>query len=75
MDKECRLPHQETKDIGAIKLTVTAATLPAPTLTVHPEGIQDGENRILALDSSACTLPGVGGAALGHGASLAGGLR
>ena len=41
VDKECHL----SKDAVPIKPSAT------PTPTVHPEEIQDGENRILALDS------------------------
>ena len=47
MDKESPLPHQETKDVVAIQLSATEAAL----LVVHTVGIQDGENRTLALDS------------------------
>ena len=38
-----------SKDVEAIKPLATKAT-PLPT-TVYPEEIQDGEHRILALDS------------------------
>ena len=43
VDKGCQLPYQWTKDVVAIKPSVSAK--------VHSEGIQDGEKRILALDS------------------------
>ena len=40
MDKESCLPYQSTKDVMAIKPSATVAVL-----TVHPEGIQDGNNQ------------------------------
>ena len=43
VDKECHLP----KDVVAIKPSAT----PTPIHTAHPEGIQAGENRILAPES------------------------
>jgi len=43
VDKECHL----SKDVVAIK--PSAAPMPIPT--AHPERIQAGENRILALES------------------------
>lgn len=52
MDQKSHLPYQSTEDVAAIKPSATAATPPpAPSLWVHSEGIQDVENRILALDS------------------------